>query len=70
MAMVRIGYRGYGSGALCKDEKFDANLAGAKGNGKLLGFYFFSQAVTEAEARAEAEFCAKLAPSGYPCFRQ
>lgn len=40
MAMVRIGYRGYGSGALCKDEKFDANLAGAKGNGKLLGFYF------------------------------
>ena len=68
MAMVRIGYRGYGSGALCKDEKFDANLAGAKGNGKLLGFYFFSQAVTEAEARAEAEFCAKLAPSGYPLF--
>ena len=68
MAMVRIGYRGYGSGALCKDEKFDANLAGAKGKGKLLGFYFFSQAVTEAEARAEAEFCAKLAPSGYPLF--
>lgn len=68
MAMVRIGYSGYGSGALCKDEKFDANLAGAKGNGKLLGFYFFSQAVTEEEAREEAEFCAKLAPSGYPLF--
>lgn len=67
-AMVRIGYRGYGSGQLCKDERFDANLTGAKTNDKLLGFYFFSQAVTEAEARAEADFCAKLAPIGYPLF--
>ena len=28
-AIVRIGYRGYGSGKLMKDEQFDANLAGA-----------------------------------------
>lgn len=41
MAMVRIGYRGYGSGALCKDEKFDANLAGAKGNGQVAGVLLF-----------------------------
>lgn len=67
-AIVRIGYRGYGTGKLMKDEQYDANLAGAKANGKLLGFYFFSQAVTLDEAREEAEFCASLAPIGYPLF--
>lgn len=67
-AIVRIGYRGYGSGKLMKDEQFNANLAGAKANNKLLGFYFFSQAITEDEARAEADFCASLTPTGYPLF--
>lgn len=67
-AIVRIGYRGYGTGKLMKDEQYDANLAGAKANAKLFGFYFFSQAVTVVEAREEAEFCASLAPSGYPLF--
>lgn len=67
-ALVRIGYRGYGTGALMKDEQYDANLAGAKANNKLLGFYFFSQAITVDEAREEADFCASLAPTGYPLF--
>lgn len=67
-AIVRIGYRGYGSGKLMKDEQYDANLAGAKASGKLFGFYFFSQAITVDEAREEADFCASLAPSGYPLF--
>jgi GH25 family lysozyme M1 (1,4-beta-N-acetylmuramidase) len=67
-ALVRIGYRGYGSGKLMKDEQYDANLAGAKANNKLLGFYFFSQAITVDEAREEADFCASLAPTGYPLF--
>ena len=67
-ALVRIGYRGYGTGKLMKDEQFDANLAGAKAHDKLLGFYFFSQAITEDEARAEADFCASVAPTGYPLF--
>lgn len=67
-AIVRIGYRGYGSGKLMKDEQYDANLAGAKASGKLFGFYFFSQAVTVDEAREEADFCASLAPTGYPLF--
>lgn len=67
-AIVRIGYRGYGAGKLMKDEQYDANLAGAKANNKLLGFYFFSQAVTEDEAREEADFCASLAPTNYPLF--
>lgn len=67
-AIIRIGYRGYGSGKLMKDEQFDANLAGTKANGKLFGFYFFSQAITVDEAREEADFCASLAPTGYPLF--
>lgn len=67
-AVVRIGYRGYGSGALMKDEQYDANLAGAKANGKLFGFYFFSQAITVEEAHEEADFCASLAPTNYPLF--
>lgn len=67
-AIIRIGYRGYGSGALMKDEQFDANLAGAKASGKLFGFYFFSQAITVDEAREEADFCTSLAPTGYPLF--
>lgn len=67
-AIVRIGYRGYGSGKLMKDEQYDANLAGAKASGKLFGFYFFSQAITVDEAREEADFCASLAPAGYPLF--
>lgn len=67
-AIVRIGYRGYGTGKLMKDEQYDANLAGAKANGKLFGFYFFSQAITVDEAREEADFCASLAPTGYPLF--
>lgn len=67
-AIVRIGYRGYGSGKLMKDDQYDANLAGAKASGKLFGFYFFSQAITVDEAREEADFCASLAPTGYPLF--
>lgn len=67
-AIIRIGYRGYGTGKLMKDEQYDANLAGAKAHDKLLGFYFFSQAITEDEARAEADFCASVAPTGYPLF--
>lgn len=67
-SIIRVGYRGYGTGKLMKDEQYDANLAGAKASGKLFGFYFFSQAITVDEAREEAEFCASLAPTGYPLF--
>ena len=59
-AIVRTGYRGYGSGALTADEKANTNIANAKANGKLYGFYFFSQALNEAEAKAEADFADKI----------
>ena len=53
-AMIRAGYRGYTQGALQKDEYFDANMQGALSNGMQVGVYFFSQAVTPAEAEEEA----------------
>jgi GH25 family lysozyme M1 (1,4-beta-N-acetylmuramidase) len=54
-AILRVGYRGYGSGALVEDERFAEYLAGAREAGLLVGAYFFSQAINEAEAIEEAE---------------
>lgn len=53
-AMIRAGYRGYTLGAIQKDEYFDANMRGALSNGMEVGVYFFSQALTPAEAEEEA----------------
>lgn len=55
-AMIRLGYRGYGSGALVEDEGFDANAENAIANGIGIGVYFVTQATTEAEAIEEADF--------------
>ena len=53
-AYIRAGYRGYVSGEICADERFEANAAGAKAAGLEVGLYFFSQAVTPEEAEEEA----------------
>jgi len=53
---IRVGYRGYGTGKLCLDNKFYSYIKGAKAAGLKVGVYFFSQAVTENEAREEAAF--------------
>ncbi len=55
-AILRLGWRGSTQGTLNIDEKFEQNFAGATGAGLFVGAYFFSQAVTEAEAEAEADF--------------
>ena len=55
-AFIRLGYRGYEGGKLFTDEWFEENLAGAREAGLDVGVYFFSQAITEEEAREEAEF--------------
>ena len=55
-AIIRCGYRGYGNGALRADNQWTANRAGAAKYNLFLGVYFFSQAVSEAEGREEAEF--------------
>ena len=53
-AFLRIGYRGYSAGALNLDGQFEANYAGAREQGIDVGVYFFSQAISEEEAREEA----------------
>ena len=54
--MLRVGARGYESGLIQEDEKFQEFLAGAESVGMPVGLYFFSQAVTEAEAEEEANY--------------
>ena len=55
-AMIRLGYRGYVSGALDLDDCFLENMEGALDAGIPVGVYFFSQALTEEEAVEEAEY--------------
>ena len=52
--MIRLGARGYKTGALQLDEYFTQNLQGAKDAGLDIGIYFYSQAVSTAEAQEEA----------------
>ena len=65
-AIVRMGYRGYGaSGTLVTDPKFRTNIEGAAAAGLDVGAYFFTQAITVAEAVEEANFLLK-ALDGFP----
>lgn len=59
--MIRCGYRGYGSGVLVEDPMFRSHISGAKAAGLRVGVYFFSQAITEAEAVEEASMAVSLA---------
>ena len=55
-AIIRLGYRGYGKGALQPDELFTSHLDGAHAAGIDTGAYFFSQALTAEEGREEARY--------------
>lgn len=55
-AFIRAGGRYGMSGKFYDDAQFDANMKGANANGIHTGVYFFSQAVTEAEAVEEADY--------------
>lgn len=55
-AMIRVGYRSFKTGLITPDSKFEENMKGAKEAGVDIGVYFFSQAVTDAEAEEEASF--------------
>ena len=55
-AMIRVGYRGYGTGKLDLDDYFLRNMEGALNAGLDVGVYFFSQALTPEEAVEEAEY--------------
>ena len=54
--MIRMGYRGYTEGKLFLDSSFASHYLGARAAGLDVGFYFFSQATSPAEAREEAEY--------------
>lgn len=67
-AFIRVGNRGYGTGAIVEDPQFTANIVGATSNGIKVGVYFFSQAMTVAEAQEEAQFVLdKIAPYKISC---
>ena len=59
-AIIRAGFRGYSKGTLAEDACFRQNLREAKAAGLSVGVYFFSQAISEAEAVEEAEFVLSL----------
>lgn len=60
-AILRVGGRGYGEeGKLYRDTHAQKNYEGAKAAGLKVGVYFFSQAVTEGEAREEARYVLSL----------
>ena len=54
--LLRVGYRGYGSGALVADELAQSNYEGARAAGLKVGAYIFSQAISVEEALEEAAF--------------
>jgi len=55
-AFVRVGYRGYSSGSLNADSYYKTNITNAYAAGIKVGAYFFSQAITTSEAKAEADY--------------
>lgn len=55
--MIRVGYRGYKNGAIVEDPYFKRNITGALAAGIAVGAYFFSTALTVAEAEQEARYC-------------
>ena len=59
-AIIRCGYRGTSTGVLVEDPYFKQNIKGATENGIKIGVYFYSQAITEAEAIEEASMALEL----------
>lgn len=55
--VIRAAFRGYGSkGTLVKDSYFKRNIEKAYDAGLKVGVYIYSQAVSEKEAKAEADY--------------
>ncbi len=63
-AIIRVGYRSYGSGELFEDSTYKQNIEGAIAAGVDVGIYIFSQAITIEEAQEEAQYAINLA-AGY-----
>lgn len=54
--MIRVGNRGYSTGEIKLDEKYEENIEGAKSVNLPVGVYFYSAATNVAEAQEEAKF--------------
>lgn len=59
-AIIRCAYRGSSTGVIVEDPYFKQNIKGATENGIKVGVYFFTQAITEAEAVEEASTAISL----------
>ncbi len=59
--ILRCGYRGYTSGKITKDPKFEAFAKNCKAKGIPFAVYFMSQAITAAEGEEEAVFAVECA---------
>lgn len=57
---IRVGWRGTESGSLNEDKRAQEYYAGAKAAGLQIGAYFFSQAISMAEAAEEAAFALQV----------
>ncbi|MBQ8231503.1 MAG: Ig-like domain-containing protein [Lachnospiraceae bacterium] len=69
--IIRCGYRGSSQGALIEDPKYKTNIQGAINAGLKVGVYFFTQAISEAEAVEEASMVLELVKNykiSYPVF--
>lgn len=54
--LMKLGYRGYETGKLNVDPKYNDNVQGCVKNNLAFGAYWFTTAVNEKEAEEEAEF--------------
>lgn len=59
-AIIRVGGRGWTSGGIYDDLRCEAYLRGADKAGLRLGVYFYSTAISEAEAVAEADYVLRV----------
>lgn len=58
-AIIRVAFRGYGTGKLVEDTEFERNIKGAIDAGIKVGVYVFSQAITADEIMEEAQLVLK-----------
>jgi len=57
VAMVRVGYRGYGeTGDIVADSYYSTNVSGALAAGLEVGVYFFTEAISAEEGVEEAKY--------------
>lgn len=59
-AFLRCAYRTAGTGKIYEDGRFRSYISGAKAAGIKVGVYIFSQAITVAEAKQEADYILQM----------